>query len=430
LKEVDNLRFGDLKMKKIMIILIVFAASIVCQGGCAEYQVGDVNSQTGQRTVVEGNNKFALDLYAKLSSEEGNLFFSPYSISTALAMTYSGAKGQTAEQMAEVLHFPTRQHEEETYLSQQQFHRDFGKIIQDMNARGREDKYELSIANALWGQQGYEFLDEFLELIKANYDGGLNKVDFTKATEQARQTINEWVEEKTNDKIKELIKKGVLDRMTRLVLTNAIYFKGNWASRFDEKLTRDAQFYVSASERIKVPMMNQKGKFGYIQTEDLQILELPYVEDELSMVILLPLKKDGIDTAEQQINSNKLSEWMQNLKEKEVVVFLPKFTMTQELSLAETLKSMGMVDAFTGDADFSGMNGKRNLFISAVIHKAYVDVNEEGTEAAAATAVTVRLTAVEKPPPVFRADHPFIFVIRDKVTDSILFLGRVINPNQ
>jgi serpin B len=217
--------------------------------------------------------------------------------------------------------------------------------------------------------------------------------------------------------------------MTRLVLTNAIYFKGNWASQFDEKLTTDAPFYVSGSEQTKVPMMNQKEEFGYLETEDMQVLELPYVDEELSMVILLPKEKESIHEVEEQLTEKNLSEWMQKLRKREVILFVPKFTMTREFMLADVLKSMGMVDAFTSAADFSKMNGKRDLFISAVIHKAYVDVNEEGTEAAAATAVGIRLTAVEEPPPVFRADHPFIFIIRDKVTGSILFLGRVMNPS-
>jgi serpin B len=415
-------------MKKTIVILIIILGFSICLGEDMEKQVNEAETAKGQKQIVECNNKFALNLYAKLKSTEGNLFFSPYSISTALAMTYAGAKGQTARQMVDVLNFPTKSEEHKPYLSQEQFHCDFGKIIKDMNARGTEDKYELSVANALWGQKGYEFLDEFLDLVKSNYDGGLNEVDFVEATEQARQTINMWVEEKTKDKIKELIKEGVLSSMTRLVLTNAIYFKGNWASQFDEEQTIDAPFYVSASEEIVVPMMNQKGEFGYTETGDLQALELPYVEDELSMVIVLPKAKDGIDEVEEELTEEELAGWMEKLREREVVVSIPKFKMTQELSLAEVLQSMGIVDAFTSVADFSGMNGKRDLFISAVIHKAYVDVNEEGTEAAAATAIGMRLTAIEEPPPVFRADHPFIFIIRDKVTDSILFLGRVINP--
>jgi serpin B len=218
--------------------------------------------------------------------------------------------------------------------------------------------------------------------------------------------------------------------MIRLVLTNAIYFKGNWASQFDEEKTMDAPFYVSGSEEMEVPMMNQKGEFGYMETSDLQVLELPYVEDELSMIIILGKVKDGIDKVEERLTEEELAGWMEKLREREVVVSIPKFKMTREFMLADVLKSMGMVDAFTSAADFSGMNGKQDLFISAVIHKAYVDVNEEGTEAAAATAIGMRLTAIEEPPPVFRADHPFIFIIRDKVTGSILFLGRVKSPEQ
>jgi serpin B len=284
-------------MKKTIIILIFVFLFSICQGVSIEKQPYEAETITGQKSVVEGNNKFALELYAKLKSAEGNLFFSPYSISTALAMTYAGARERTAGQMADVLHFPTmlegklNAEEKNNSMKPEQFHRAFGKIIQNMNARGTKDKYELSVANALWGQEGHEFLDEFLELVKTNYDGGLHEVDFVEASEKARQTINKWVGEKTRYKIKELIKKGVLDSMTRLVLTNAIYFKGNWARQFDEKLTKDSPFYLSELKHVQVPLMNQKGEFGYMEADDFQMLELPYVDDELSMVIVLPKEK-------------------------------------------------------------------------------------------------------------------------------------------
>ncbi|MHC4911894.1 MAG: serpin family protein [Planctomycetota bacterium] len=392
-------------------------------------------------TVVKGNNDFALELYAKLvGQQEGNLFFSPYSISTALAMTYAGARGRTEVQMAEVLHFPATVSTQIIAKSpsglardQKQFHSAFGTIAKALNARGKKGAYELTVANALWGQKGYGFLQEFLELIETSYSSRLNEVDFIAATEAARQTINTWVEDETKGKIKDLIAKGVLSTMTRLVLTNAIYFKGSWASQFQEEETRDAPFTLLDGEKINAPMMNQTGEFKYMETEDFQGLELPYNDEELSMIIFLPKKFDGLGELEKMLTSENLSKWMAEPRKQKVIVSVPKFKMTSQFALAKVLKSMGMKSAFSQQkADFSGMSLPQEvekLFISAVIHKAYVDVNEEGTEAAAATGVVVGVTGVPpEPTPVFRADHPFVFVIRDNQSGSILFFGRVVNP--
>ena len=373
-----------------------------------------------QQTVVTGNNKFALELYRKLQSREGNLFLSPYSISTALAIAYAGARGQTEKQMAETLCFPPMKNE--------QFHKEFGEIIKQLNASGEKGGYELTVADALWGQKDYKFLPEFLALVRENYDGNLEQVDFKTQAEAARKTINAWVESKTKDKIKELIKPGILDQTTQLVLTNAIYFKGKWASPFKPERTGDSSFVLLDGQKVNVPMMNQTGKFGYMEANDIQALEMPYVNNDLSMAILLPKKVDGVKDLEKELTSDVIDGWLAKIHKREVQVFFPRFKMTSEFSLAETLSTMGMPDAFSGKADFSGMTGNRDLFISAVVHKAYVDVNEEGTEAAAATGVMMKLTSVPLPPPVFRADHPFIFLIRDNQTGSILFLGRVVNP--
>jgi serine protease inhibitor len=373
-----------------------------------------------QQTVVAGNNKFALELYGKLENQQGNLFLSPYSISTALAMTCAGAKGQTEKQMAEALCFAPVQNG--------QFHKTFGEIIKQLNASGEKGGYELVVANALWGQKDYKFLPEFLTLVRENYGGNLQQVDFATQTEETRKTINAWVESKTKDKIKELIKPRMLDSMTRLVLTNAIYFKGKWASPFKPERTQDSPFVLLDGQKINVPMMNQTGKSGYAEANDIQILEMPYVNDDLSMVVLLPKQADGIKDLEREFVSENLSDWLAMIHKREVQVFFPRFKMTSEFELAGVLSAMGMPDAFSGKADFSGITGSRDLFISAVVHKAYVDVNEEGTEAAAATGVVMKLTSVREPLPVFRADHPFIFLIRDNQTDSILFLGRVANP--
>ncbi len=386
-------------------------------------------AQSDKADVVKGNNKFAMELYQKLQSRQGNLFLSPYSISTALAMTYAGARGETEKQMASTLCFPTVGFaSSEKPMTNERFHREFGSIISRMNKAGKKGDYELVVANALWGQKGYEFLDEFLGLVRKNYDGELQQVDFIGQTEQARKTINGWVEDKTKDKIKELIKKGMLDMMTRLVLTNAIYFKGKWASEFKPERTSDTPFSLVGGKKVTVPMMNQKAEFGYKDTGAIQILEMPYVSEELSMVILLPKKIDGIKQLEKELTSEALAGWLGGIGEREVEVYFPKFKMTSEFELSRILVSMGMPAAFSNEADFSGMAGDKDLAISAVIHKAYVDVNEEGTEAAAATAVVIRATGVREPL-IFRADHPFFFVIRDNVNGSILFMGRMTEPD-
>ena len=387
------------------------------------------------KLVAEGNNQFALQLYQKLQDDKGNLFFSPYSISTALAMTYAGARGGTQEQMAQVLHFPTSKEileklsADQKPMTQEQLAQVFGKTIKDLNSRGGGDKYELRVANALWGQKDYKFLQVFVGSVEKQYGGTLRNVDFIAAAEQARQTINAWVAKQTNDKIKDLISPGVLDAMTRLVLTNAIYFKGNWASQFKKNQTQDQPFTLLDGTKVQVPMMNQQTRFGYAETDALQVLEMPYKGDELSMLILLPKKMDGIKALELGLTAESFSKWLGAIRTWQVIVSVPKFKMTSRFSLAQVLQSMGMTDAFSDKADFSGMTGNRDLFISAVIHQAYVDVNEEGTEAAAATGVTMRLTSVGPDmTPVFRADHPFLFLIRDKTAGSILFLGRVTDP--
>jgi len=373
------------------------------------------------KIVVEGNKAFAFGLYEKLKEVEGNLFFSPYSISTALAMTYAGARGNTEKQMGTALHFT---------LDQKRFHPAFACLEAQLKAVQEKGDIELNIANALWAQEDYVFLREFLDLIQSNYGTVLNHVDFKRACEAARKKINAWVEQKTKDKIKDLIKPGVLNALTRLVLTNAIYFKGRWESQFKKSRTKESPFWLSIDKSVEVPMMTQKRQFRYMESDSLQILELPYVGDDLAMIVLLPRKVDGLAQLEADLSVENLNMWMGHLRKREVSVFLPKFKTTSQFRLSETLASMGMPDAFGGNADFSGIDGTKDLFISAVIHKAFVDVNEEGTEAAAATAAVISLTsAPSTPPPTFRADHPFVFLIHDNHSGSILFVGRIVNPN-
>jgi serpin B len=418
------------------VIVIGAGALVMSITGCSHAGTpADVNLPPESKRVAQGNNCFAVRLYQKLQGGRENLFFSPYSISTALAMTYAGAQGQTREQMARALCFPTSAdalHKPGAGgppLSPEQFAQAFGRIVKDLNARGGRKKYELRVANALWGQKGYEFLPGFVQLVEKEYGGKLETVDFAAATEQARRTINAWVEKQTNDKIKDLISPGLLDAMTRLVLTNAIYFKGNWARQFEKKETHDAPFTLLDGSTVQVPMMNQQGEFGYAQVESLQVLEMPYVGEELSMVVLLPQEPAGIGALEKSLTAENLAQWLGALRKREVIVALPRFKMTSKFGLNDVLRSLGMTDAFSDTADFGGMTSGRDLFISAVIHQAFVEVNEEGTEAAAATGVTMKVLSVgPEQTPVFRADHPFLLLIRDQSSGSILFVGRTMNP--
>jgi serpin B len=377
---------------------------------------------TADRTAVtEGNNIFAAALYGRLRHQSGNLFFSPESISTALAMAYAGARGSTASEMAKTLHFT---------LPPDKLHPAMGALLRDLNAT--HEGYQLSVANALWAQQGYTFLDDFLRLLKSDYGAGLNQVDFKGATEAARLTINQWVEQKTQDKIKDLLQPGALRPDTRLVLTNAIYFKGDWETQFDKAQTKNEDFHLSPAQTTPAPLMHREGRFSYFDGGTFQILEIPYKSKELSMIVFLPKDAAGLSALEESLTGSNLQEWLGKLASvPKVIVTMPKFKMTQQFQLGPTLSAMGMPQAFSGSADFSGMTGHRDFAISAVIHKAYVDVNEEGTEAAAATGVTMRTMAMrapEGPPPVFQADHPFVFMIRDNRSASILFIGRMADP--
>jgi len=374
-------------------------------------------------TLVKGNTAFACDLYARLREMDGNFFTSPYSISSALAMTYAGARGQTAEQMANVMHFT---------LPQERLHPAAGALNRDLNGGDKKRGYQLSVANSLWGQKDYGFLVEFMNLNKACYGAGFQEVDFINGREQARQTINTWVEKQTQDKIKELLKPKHLTSATRLVLTNAVYFKSEWETKFYRAETREAPFQVTPQRKVKVPTMHRMATFPYVDGGTFDMLELPYKNRDLSMLVLLPRKVDGLAELEKSLTADKLAEWHSKLRASKILLSLPKFKMTNEFELADQLKAMGMTLAFSRQADFSGMNGGSEPFsISQVLHKTFVDVNEEGTEAAGATAIVMGETG---PPPrkdvEFHADHPFVFLVRDNHSGSILFLGRVVDPTK
>ena len=371
--------------------------------------------------VVEGNNRFAWKLYGKLREQPGNLFYSPYSISSALGMTYAGARGTTAEQMATALDFGA---------NDPAFHAAMGRLVRDFNAAGKNGGYKLSVANALWAQGDFKFLADYTTLVTRDYGAAIRNLDFKGNAEGARKTINDWVEDKTNQKIKELLKPGVLDSDTRLVLTNAIYFKSAWLHPFEKESTKPGPFTRLDGKQADVPMMRQAQRFRYLHADGMQAVELPYDRGALSMVILLPDKVEGLVELERSLSADKLAAWHGQFQYRQVALSMPKFKMTSEFMLKDVLTSLGMVDAFTSSADFSGMDGSKSLSIQHVIHKAFVDVNEEGTEAAAATAVAIGVTSIQEPavPIVVNVDHPFVFMIRERTTGSVLFIGRVTAP--
>jgi len=291
-----------------------------------------------------------------------------------------------------------------------------------------ENGYQLVVANRLWGQEGYQFQPDFLQTTKRYYHAELMPVDF-RQSEKARQTINEWIGEATKGKISDLIPRGMLDEMSRLVLTNAIYFKGKWELPFAKQATKQAPFHASPQKTVEVPLMYHKGRFAYGQFDDWQVIELPYAGDKLSMMVLLPSEEKTLEELAPQLSPQKLNEWAGKLRRQEVHVYLPRFKMNAQFDLKETLQQLGMQQAFGPQADFSGIASQDELYISAVVHKAYVDVNEEGTEAAAATGVGISVTSAPIDEPIiFRADRPFTFLIRDQQTGAILFLGQLVEP--
>ena len=371
------------------------------------------------RDVIEANNRFAINLYSQYKSEEGNIFFSPFSISTAMAMVYEGAEGKTAKEIKSVFGFPKYDNSRRNQYS---------NLLSEINKKDKE--YALKTANALWAEQDFHFLDEYLTTVEKYYGGKTTNLDFKNEPEASRLIINNWVEDKTNDKIKDLLPEDVIDADTRLVLTNAIYFKAKWLIQFDADKTSDEYFRVNPDKSIKVPMMqptSQKSTFNYTQNKDLQILEMPYAGEDLSMLILLPLD-DDIEVLENSFTIEKLTEWKKSLRKRRVKIYIPKFKFETKYFMKNTLSNLGMPTAFTNSADFSGMTGTKDLKIDKVIHQAFIEVNEEGTEAAAATGVKFAMTSRPPPTPIFKADHPFIFIIQQKETGNILFMGRVNNP--
>ena len=382
-----------------------------------------------EKRVADANNRFALDLYSNLKKDPecsgDNLFFSPFSISSALAITYEGARGTTADEIRNVFHFPT---------DDSVRRRGYSEITAGLNAW--RAGYTLRVANALWAEKTYPFLPDYVNTAQVYYHANAMNLDFKNHVDNSCYTINTWVEDQTNHKIRNLIPRGSINPLTRLLITNAIYFKGTWVKQFYKNNTREDDFRTSPGKTVRVPMMQRTDKdavYKYEETENLQLLEMPYTHRrsgrELSMLVILP-KDENLMTAENSLRYQELSDIRKSLNSRRVDVYFPKFRLETEYRLPSTLVAMGMPTAFSIAADFSGMDGIFNLFISDLIHKAFVDVTEEGTEAAASTAEYTEALAVPlRPPiPVFRADHPFIFIIQDTESGNILFIGRVVNP--
>jgi len=372
---------------------------------------GDVAS------VVAGNNAFAFDLYHVFRTDDGNLFFSPFSISTALAMTYAGAAGQTELEMAEVLHFT---------LGREALHPAYGALLESVDRGNALPNYTLETANRLWTATTYTFQEEFLNTTREDYGAEAARTDFAADPEGARTRINDWVAARTHERISDLFPAGTITTQTALVLANAIYLQGSWETRFDPAATRSETFFVSPDREVTVPLMHGRPKALFGHTDGVYFLELPYSGEDLSMELLLPERKDGLAALETALSEETLSRWRDHASEQEPEVYLPRFSFRWKNRLAATLTALGMPSAFDPmRADFSRMTGHRNLKIDRVLHQAFVTVNEEGTEAAAATGGGFGPTSV---PDQFRADHPFVFLIRDRVTGAVLFLGRVIDP--
>jgi serpin B len=431
-------------MKKFWMILVsvlALAAMVGCsqpaaaaeQKSSKARESAPVVSQSEAAKLAEGNSTLALNLYQLLKKEGGNLFYSPYSVSEAMAMTYGGARGETAAQMAAALQFLLAQDKlQAAFNSTDIALASREQVAADQSLQGQDGKgFRLKVANAIWGQKGFKFSAAYLDLLAQNYGAGMRIVDYEKATEASRQTINQWVADQTENRIKDLIPPGAVTNMTRLVLTNAIYFNAAWATRFNESQTENGSFSLPDGSKVNVPMMKQYAKhYNYAEDSNYQAIELPYEGQQLSMIILLP-REAQFDQFEAALSYTRLNAILAQMESASVDLSMPKFKIESEMDLVKSLQKLGLAAAFDpAQADFSGMTGQKDLYISGVVHKAYVTVDENGTEAAAATGVMMGLTAMPVEIKEFSMDRPFIFLIRDNPTGTLLFMGRVMDPTK
>jgi serpin B len=388
------------------------------------------------KQIVSGLNQFGAEIYGKMLSEAGDIAISPASISTAFGLAYAGARGKTADDIAKTLHYPTNLAD---------FHKSYGQLLGTMqfSANGRS----MSVNNSIWLQNGLPVRDEYLALVNSNYGAGLNRVDYESDPDAARSKINRWVESKTNDKIRDLLLADDIKKFTRSILVNTVYFKADWAVPFDKATTKKEKFKLSSGKQTMLPLMHQRNSYAYAEKDGVQAISMPYRGGETDMVILLP-KRRKLAAMEKKIASAGFAPWTDALEENygvDTIVTLPKFKIEQRYDkVKETLEAMGMVQPFKDDADFMAMKPVNlasddpndwNLIIGKVIHKVFVEVEEKGTEAAAATAIVMEVvvtgSSLKPPQPkIFRADHPFLFLIRDRRTEAILFVGRFTGEGQ
>lgn len=398
-------------MKKIAIIsaLLPLAAGLC---GAAE-------KKPAAADAVARANAIAFKFYAAEAQKPGNVFFSPYSMYTAFAMAYEGAAGSTAREIASVFSFPAKTKD---------LRADLDAIKKDL-ARASQDA-EFVQANSFWAQKDFKFLPSYLKTLRSAYGADAMQTDFLGQTEAARRGINAWTENKTRGKIRELFPQGSLDQLTRLVLVNAVYFKGRWQAPFKKEMTSEADFTLDGGTKTRVHMMGAPGtrEAQYGETGELQALRLPYAGGGLSMLVLLPKEGRTLADLQRSFSPEKLEEIRKVLYNQKVKVFLPRFKFSSGYKLNGALAGLGMPEAFTDKADFSGMEKGKRLYIQTAFHKAFVEVSEEGTEAAAATGVAMGLKSMVMDFAVFRADRPFMFFIEDPKSGLVLFMGRMENP--
>jgi serpin B len=370
------------------------------------------------QNIVERNTHFAFDLYKSQKKDGENTLFSPFSISTAFAALYAGTRGNTAQQFADALSFPQ---------DQTRLHDTFLGLLSKVDTGTSKGDAVLRTANGLWIQSDQDLRTDFVSVAMNYYQTSVKKVDFRSQPTQVLNQINTWVAQQTNNKITQLLPPGSVEALTKLVLANAVYFKSQWANQFDVKATALADFWVTEKKSVQVQMMRQRGQFGYAENELAHILVLPYKGEKVSFVVLFPKSRQDLAALEQSLDVQSLKKWLQDVRTVDVLVHMPRFRITTKIDLVSALASLGMTDPFSDKADFSGINGTKDLYISSASHQALLEVDEKGSEAAAATGISIGVRSL-KPIPEVRLDRPFLFLIRENASNTILFLGRLIHP--
>lgn len=409
----------------IQIIVFLLTFSILTSCKSQKNMAGHEDIKPSKYTIeslAESNNLFAVDLFKQIQSASDNLIFSPYSIGTVLAMIYTGSGGKTLAEMSEVLYFPPPELLDPVESG----------MRKSLQATDTMQGTDFRLANAIWAQDNFSFLPDYLGRVEKLYDAPCTLMDFvnTSNREESRKKINHWVEDKTNNRIPDLIQPGILDASTRMVLTNAIYFNGGWMFPFDKAATSPSLFHTSKQESIKTDFMHQTRSYPYYEDQEIQAISLPYKNNRMALVVILPKSIEGWRMISQVINYERIKLVTSGMETREVQIALPKFRSELQINLRQELISMGMGSAFSQNADLSGMTGEKNLYVDEVIHKAFIEVSETGTEAAAATAAIIGLKSILRDDPVrFSADHPFVFFLLDRQTGCIIFTGRLVIPS-